>query len=346
MKNKPFSKRRLALAAAAILIFAAAVGAGVLADQIYNAQFKRTNSSEPLARKLSEFPGLQVAECSFVSNHGQKLAGYKYSKKGLRPRGVAVIAHGLGIGGQSVYMEVADYFTSHGYLVFAYDATAMDKSEGDSAIGMQQGVIDLSCAIDYVEHDAEMGRYPIVLFGHSWGAYCVSAVLNVHPEVKAVAAVSGFNDSISLFDWEMREKPQTKWLSMFLPSYFRLLEKAKFGKYAGYTAMSGFANTKAGIMVIHSRDDHNVPIEMGYDLYYARYRNDPRFRFRRYENRGHMFIFFKDAVNAYDRKFMPETAVEPTEFGKTHTFDKTKGYDIDPDFFGGILDFYNEYCGK
>ena len=52
------------------------------------------------------------------------------------------------------------------------------------------------------------------------------------------------------------------------------------------------------------------------------------------------------AANAYDRKFMPETAVEPTEFGKTHTFDKTKGYDIDPDFFGGILDFYNEYCGK
>ncbi len=51
----------------------------------------------------------------------------------------------------AVFMAAANYFTSHGYLVFAYDATGNDDSEGESVIGMEQGIIDLSYAISYVE---------------------------------------------------------------------------------------------------------------------------------------------------------------------------------------------------
>ena len=44
------------------------------------------------------------------------------------PKGVVVIAHGLGGGGQNTYMDLADYFTSNGYLVFAYDVTGMIRA--------------------------------------------------------------------------------------------------------------------------------------------------------------------------------------------------------------------------
>ena len=87
---------------------------------------------------------------------------------------------------------------------FAYDATGNDQSEGQSNIGMEQGVIDLSAAIDYVEQDRELGRYPIALYGHSWGAYCVGAVLVDHSEVKAVVAVSGFNSSAEWMRYMVR----------------------------------------------------------------------------------------------------------------------------------------------
>jgi hypothetical protein len=97
-------------------------------------------------------------------------------------------------------------------------------------------------------------------------------------------------------------------------------------------------------MVIQSKDDRNVPETCGYDLYYAKYKDDPRFRFQLYENRGHLFIFYTDAAREYDRRFMQEQNGALTEYGQTHDFDKSTGYEIDPAFYAGILDFYNTYC--
>jgi len=299
--------------------------------------FQRVNTVEPWRRTVDEFDGLVVRECTFTSNHGQRLAGYVYSKAGLSPKGVVIIAQGLGMGGHCYYMPTADYLTSHGYLVFAYDATGMDKSEGNSAGGMEQGVIDLDHAIDYVEHDGEMGKYPLALFGHSWGAYAVATVLNVHPEVKAVVAVSGFNRPHDLY----------KYISAgntIIPAFFTILERMRFGKYAAYSSLSGFAKTKAGVMVIQSEDDKNVPVETGYDLYLARYKDDDRFRFVTYEQRGHMFIFFTDASIAYDRMFFVTVNGQPTEYGKEHAFDKKTGYVLDQQLYKEILDFYDGYC--
>jgi dipeptidyl aminopeptidase/acylaminoacyl peptidase len=322
------------VAAPALLIAAG----GVFAGSVYRDFFKRESASETRRRTIDEFKGLKVKECTFPSNRGQRLAGYLYSKENLTPKGVVIMAQGLGLGGHCVNMDAADYFTSSGYLVFAYDATGTDKSEGKSVIGMPQGVIDLSYAISCVEQDSEMKKYPIVLYGHSWGAYCVCAVLNVHPEIKAVAAVSGFNKPSEFYKTGLEK------LSPFLGPYFNLYEKIKFGKYADYSSLSGFANTKAGVMIIQSRDDRNVPEASGYDLYYAKYRDDSRFRFKLYEDRGHMFIFYTDAARKYDRQYMHEETSLLTEYGQTHPFDKAKGYEADADFFGNIRDFFNEYC--
>lgn len=336
-KKTGFRKYMLLIPAGILALLV--IGGGIFADRFYTEIFKRESASETRRRTIDEFRGLQVEECTFPSNRGQKLAGYRYSKENLVPRGVVIMAQGLELGGHCVNMDAADYFTSNGYLVFAYDATGTDKSEGESVIGMQQGVIDLNHAISYVEQDSELNKYPLVLYGHSWGAYCVCAVLNVHPEIKAVAAVSGFNKPADFY------KTGLESLSPFLGPYFNLFEKIRFGKYADYSSLSGFANTKAGIMIIQSRDDRNVPEASGYDQYYAKYGDDARFRFKLYEDRGHMFIFYTDAARAYDRQYMYEETSLLTEYGQTHPFDKTIGYEVDPDFFGNILDFFNEYCG-
>ena len=310
---------------------------------IYDSLFPRYQSVEPQIHRVEEFPGLEVKNCWFASNHGQKLVGYIYRRSGCEPLGVIVLAHGLGVGGQCVYMAAADYFAAHGYLVFAYDATGNDQSEGESGIGMEQGIIDLSAAIAYVEQDSELGGYPIALYGHSWGAYCVGAVLLDHPEVKAVVAVSGFNSSAEWMRY-MLEASDSDGRMAVLQEHVEQIERIKFGRYADYSALAGFANTKACVMLIQSRDDRNVPQGVGYDLYAKKYQQDQRFRFRLFEDRGHMYIFYTEAARAYDLQYMDELTLTPTEYGKAHSFDKTIGYALDLKLFADIVDFINQSC--
>ena len=312
---------------------------------LYDSIFPRYQSVEPQIRRLSEFPGLVCEKGKFHSNQGQKLSCYTYRKEGIRPAGVVVVAHGLGVGGQCVYMAAADYFTSQGYLVFAYDATGNDDSEGESVIGMEQGVIDLSYAISYVEQDSELGQYPIVLYGHSWGGYCVGAVLIDHPEVRAAVAVAGFNRSADWFRYVADASDEDGSMAV-LKQYVEQIEQQKFGKYAAYTAMDGFESTRAGIMVIQSRNDQNVPTCLGYDLYLKKYGQDPRFEFQLFDDRGHMYLFYTDEARAYARQRMNELDMTLTEYGKTHAFDKTLGYELDQNLFADIRSFFDRYCRR
>lgn len=70
---------------------------------------------------------------------------------GENQHGIIIMAHGFGGGGHNSYMDCADYFVNHGYLVFAYDATGNDESGGEGVGGLPQGVIDLDYAITFVE---------------------------------------------------------------------------------------------------------------------------------------------------------------------------------------------------
>ncbi|MCH3943443.1 MAG: lysophospholipase [Atopobiaceae bacterium] len=106
-----------------------------------------------------------------------------------------IVAPGFGVGGQRVYMDVADRFASSGHLVFAYDPTGVDESEGESTVGFPQGVIDLEHAIDFVARDREVGGLPVVPFGHSWGAWCAG----VRPPAHRRAG--GHPDAIRARQW-------------------------------------------------------------------------------------------------------------------------------------------------
>ena len=181
-------------------------GIWALTVYIYNENFnRRFQSYEPRMLRLEDFDGLERTRYEFPSDKGQMLAGYLYSF-GEGQHGIVIIAHGFGGGGHNSYMDVADYFARNGYLVFAYDATGNDESEGKGVGGLPQGVIDLDHAISFVEESGNFPELPIMLFGHSWGGYSVCSVLSLHPEVKAVIACSGFNSSPDMFEAEGRRR--------------------------------------------------------------------------------------------------------------------------------------------
>ena len=327
--------------------------------KMYDENFNvRGDSYEPLMLRVEDFEGLNCKEYSFDSDKGQKLAGYLYSV-GDEQHGIVVIAHGFGGGGHNSYMDVANYFAQNGYYVFAYDATGCDKSEGEGVGGVPQGVIDLDHAISFVEESDEIPDLPIVLFGHSWGGYCVSSVLTYHPEVKAVIECSGFNRSSDMF--ESGGKSQAGGVIYAMTPFIRIHERFKYGKYASNTAMDGFDSTDASIMIVHSADDDVIGIEYGCDKYYEKYKDDPRFTFLRFEDRGHNDIFndlentYKDDFNAgfelwletldYDYeaeenrdKFIADKA----EYINENLDREAWSSRLDEDLFSQFLDFYDK----
>ena len=294
--KKGKSKKKIVLIVLFSIAILMIVGWWAFCVVMYNENMNVSGDSyKPLMLRVEDFDGLRCVEYSFPSDKGQKLAGYLYSA-GEDQRAIIVMAHGFGDGGHNSYMDCANYFAQKGYYVFAYDATAMDKSEGESLGGVPQGVIDLDHAISFVESNDDIPDLPIALFGHSWGAFCVSAVLTYHPEVKAVIECCGFNRSSDMF--ESGGKSQAGGVIYAMTPFIRIHEWIKFGRYSVNTAMDGFDATDASVMIVHSADDDVIWIEYGYNKYYKKYKDDSRFTFLRFEDRGHNGIF-NDPTNTY-----------------------------------------------
>lgn len=294
-KNK---KRRIfiiVLAGLFLLLFVLPFVGSIIAYESFFGVRYTTDSTRRFSQE--EFEGLEYTRYTFPSDKGQTLVGYHYRVGGVEPHGILIFAHGLGGGGHNSYLDCISFFARNGYSVFAFDATGNDESEGNGVNGLAQGVIDLSHAISFVETDPDFPDLPIVLWGHSWGGYCVSAVLKYHSEVKAVVAVSGFDQSSDLI--KAQGKEMLGEISTVLVPYVKLYERIKLGKWAESTATKGFEASSAKIMIVQGGEDTVVPPEYGYTVWNAKYADDPRFTFVFRADRGHNDIYWSQAFIEY-----------------------------------------------
>ena len=351
------SKKKIAAIVASIIAVLLIAGDWMASAMVYDENFnQRFESYEPLKRSVDDFDGLRRTRYQFSSDKGQKLTGYLYSS-GEDQHGIIVMAHGFGGGGHNSYMDFANYFAHHGYYVFAYDATGNDESEGDGVGGLPQGVADLDYAISFVRDSGHFPNLPMVLFGHSWGAYSVSNVLTYHPEVKAVIACSGFNASSDLFASEGKKQAGNAIYAMM--PFVRLHEWHRFGKYASNTALDGFSKSNAAVMIVHSFDDEIVPAEYGYETYLKRYRDDPRFTFVSFEDQGHDDYFqgaYADAFNSEFDQWRASLDYDPNDPANKERFAKDKAAyihtnldrkqwsnSLNDDLFKHFVDFYDSH---
>lgn len=322
-----------------------------LSAMIYEGNFgDRYETYEPMARSIDEFEGLQSHRYTFTSNKGQVLVGYYYYRDIQDAQGVVIISHGLGGGGHNSYMGVADHFAANGYVVFAYDATGNDESEGTSVRGLPQGLIDLDYAIQFVKQSPDFAGLPIVLFGHSWGGYSVGSVLNLHPDVKAVVMVAGFDKSMDIIE-EEGKRIAGEGIKVLLP-YITLYERIKLGKYASYNCIDGFENSEAGVMVIYSADDEMISQEKAYDVFYDYGKDNPRFNYVKYEDRGHDSVLYSDMSRQYKEEFNSgfdeylksldgEFTPEIRAAYLNTNLDKTLLYYLDEGLMNSIVEFYD-----
>ena len=353
VKNK---KRKVIIAMIAVFVSVPLIIMPVSTVIVYEAIFSaRYETLDWMRFSVRDYEGLQMQRSDFESD-GVMLAGYKYSKQTEDVKGVVIIAHGMGGGGQNTYMPFADCFTSNGYYVFAYDARGNDNSGGDSVEGLPQGVMDLDSAICHVKRLDEYRGLPIMLFGHSWGGYSVGNVLCLHPDVSAAVIIAGFNESENMLEYQSTQIVGS--IARINMPYLELYERIKFGsKYTDISALEGMAQTEAGIMVVHSKNDATVPARYGYDKFYESFGDSDRFKFVLYEDRGHDYLFYseaaweyRDRLNADYKSYVEDGGREycaevKKEFMDAY-LDKEQCFEPDPELMGQIIAMFDEYGVK
>ena len=303
---------------------------------------KRSEVEEPYTLDISYYPNLKCEEVEFKSS-GNTLTGYLYSSDTLTPKGVVVYAHGFACGGSNSTMMFADFFVSNDYYYFTYDITANGKSKGNDQKGLIQGVKDLDKAISYVKENDKLKNYPIMLLGHSWGGYSSCSVLSKHPDVKAVCSISGFNSANDLM-----ASSATKYVGDFLTDlsipYMKLYERMIFHNDTKLSSIKGFKSSNCNVLIVHSSDDDVIDMDYGYNKYYEEFKDNPRFKFIKYENRRHGFIFLKD--DARNMVYNFEDKLKTEKGSRKELIDKYFDKDLyinglDLDLFNEILDLYN-----
>ena len=180
-----------------------------------------------------------------------RLTGYIFGEE--NDQGVIVISHGLGGGGLSYMMEIS-YFTNQGWRVFTFDKTGSHASEGRGTRGLPQSAIDLDAALTYIAN--QNWDMPVMLYGHSWGGFAVTAVLNMDHDISAVVSIAGFAEPLPMLQEGARLMvgPAAVLFTPFLWTYQRLL----FGRYADLSAIEGINSGEVPVKIIHGRDDNVV----------------------------------------------------------------------------------------
>ena len=244
---------KIASISLAVFILLFSVGSMIFVKIFYDEKFSRVEETRCSGYLCySDVDGYPRTAVNFDSGKNT-LQGYIYGAE--NEKGLVVISHGLGFDAQHYLPEVL-YFVDHGWRVFSFDNTGTNESEGAGTIGLAQSEKDLDAALTYIESDKALNDLPVMLFGHSWGGYAVTAVLNTSHKISASVSISGFNSPDELlFEGAKSEMGVFAYLEYpYLWAYQRML----FGSTARLTAVDGINRSDAPVMIIHGSADEEI----------------------------------------------------------------------------------------
>ena len=201
-----------------------------------------------------DFPSLQRRKMVPVYSNGNRLCLHLYEQPS--PKGLFLCVHGIGGLSEDSSSCIHDYLFRSGYDVAALDLTASGRSEGVGVKGLSQSALDVAAAMSFI-HQSSLGKLPLFLLGHSWGAYGVSASLHFDKTPLAVFELAGFRDPVAI----MTALPSSYVgfdLSFTEPSLRRAMEE-RDPKHAFLSAKDALEEAKnVYVMLIHGDKDKVV----------------------------------------------------------------------------------------
>lgn len=178
-----------------------------------------------------------------------RLAGYLWNEAGTQ--GLLVFAHGMGTN-VAYYLPEIHHFAAQGYRVFAFEYRGYQGSSGHF-YGFPQAVIDLKNALDFIDD----GSRPVILMGHSMGAYAVCAVRQCTDKpATGIVAYAPFSSSDEAVIAEATGN---------IPKFGKLLcglilpmQRILFGRNCSLTAVAGLSRTNTPTLVLQGSEDVEV----------------------------------------------------------------------------------------
>ncbi len=241
------------------------IGTFLGAKAAYDSIFKRYEKRD-IHTIFGEFDYSRVEErlprtAFFFPSGRWKLQGYFYPCH--NPKGLVVVCHGMHAGADD-YLPFIEFFVNNGYAVFTYDCQGTYASEGDSTVGMCTPLVNLDHALTYIENDRQLCKYPLFLFGHSWGGYAATSVLSIHKSIRGCAAVAPFNSGYTLFaeKGEQYTAPFSDMFKIDYPEEFLNTYQAQlFKDYIKYNAVDGINSTNIPVYIAHGKRDFVISFD-------------------------------------------------------------------------------------
>ncbi|MGN0613217.1 MAG: alpha/beta hydrolase family protein, partial [Porcipelethomonas sp.] len=298
---------------AMILIFC--VGSFFVIRSMFSDNFGRAEIPEtPMYLNYDDVSDIYNREMVAFKSGENTLTGYIYGER-EGCDGLVVISHGLGNYSEG-YISETCCFVDKGYMVFAFDNTGSGRSEGEGTMGMAQSVIDLDAALDYVESDSRLNSLPVLLYGHSWGGYAVTAVLGLDHDITAAVSVAGYNTPVGIVS-EFGENMIGKPLSVIEHPFIWLNNKVIFGDMANLSAVDGINATDTHVMIIHGSGDETVRYDGASIIAHRDEITNPNAVFKTIdgERNGHNSLFMSEQAFEYKKQLDGEHEKLEEEYG-------------------------------
>lgn len=297
---------------------------------IFRVLFPRRDGLSPLHYTYAELDAEAYPREEFAfTSDDHILHGYRYLAEA--PVGSVVIVNGIFDGADAHLPEIM-YFVDHGWSVVTWDATGIGRSEGRGAIGLQQIKQDL-CA--YLSSPQASGELPIVLYGHSAGAYAALTALSEGYPVDAVVSISGFNSPADL----MRIQAKSHVGILADVEYpFMLLECLfLFGEDANPKAIDSINAVQTPILIVEGNSDNYISRDLGLIQFDGCFQN-PNVR---------CMEILSDWRNEHATPWLTEQAAEYVCTYTSQTLpDKRLANTLDLKFMNEILEFYLQAANK
>ena len=166
-----------------------------------------------------------------------------------------LLVHGWSGRGTQLF-KIADALLKEGYTTISFDAPAHGKSPGNSTI-----MIEFIASI--FELERQFGPFEIAI-GHSLGGMAVLNAAKSGLQVQKIAVIGSgdiVQDILDNFISRLQLKPI---ISQKLRNYFEIKYGEAMDNYSAYKAAS---TLEIPILVIHDKNDLEVPVEAGIHIH-------------------------------------------------------------------------------
>ena len=237
------------------------IGAGLLqigGPLAYNKMFGRFERPD-----YAVTPGLRCYErvadrlprerFTFPSD-GIDCAGYFYPAK--PHKGLVAFAHGLHTGADD-YLSIFEFLVKNGYSVIAFDCKGTYDSKGNSTVGLSEALVELDHLLDFVRKTPVLQDMPVFVLGHSCGGFAASAVLSLHPEIRAAVTMSAMKDANTMIVDKgflyssILGVPETQMTAAFLSE----TQKRLFGSYTELNGVRAVNESSCPVLIAHGIKD-------------------------------------------------------------------------------------------